>query len=348
MLPRSRDRWTVRIHPSPPAETALVATFALTVAVVVALSAGTLPISSLITPGGLGPAAGVIEADFGPDAVRPDHTGYDGQQVYAIARELPDLRAAARHLDRPAYRMLRILPPLIASPAPPGAPTVLALLGVNVAAFGIAVFAGGRLLQRVGVHPMYATPAAGVLLLGVASTGVEPLAWALTLLGLDLALDGRHRRAIALLVLAALSRETAAVASVCIGLGLLLRGRSVRISGSYLLPGAAVVAWYVAVSRVVDGTIPSRFDLLGLRELTTTHSLIAGVVALLGVWGVIGWRDHLPIALCSLAFTAWMLAYTADVLDPIALIRVNGLAIVLGGLGIARTLAPARHGEALT
>lgn len=332
-------------QPSPPAVAALLATVSLSLASAIALAGGALSIPSLVTPGGLGPAADVIEADFGADAVPPDHTGYDGQQVYAIARELPDLDAAATQLDRPGYRMLRILPPALASIAPAGAATVLTLLALNIAAFGLAVYAGGRLLARVGANPMYALPAAGVLLLGVASTGVEPLAWGFTLLGLELALDGRHGRAIALLVLAALSRETAAVAAACIGCGLLLRGTPLRVSAGYLVPGASVVAWYLAVSQVVDGTIPSRFEPLGFRDLTTTHALLAGGVALLGVCGVIAWRDHLPIALCSLAFTAWMLVYTVDVLDPIALLRVNGLAIVLGVLGLARALARGSGGD---
>ncbi len=326
-----------RFNPSPAAAVALVGTISLALACLVALLMGLLTITSLITPGGLGPSASLVAADFGPDALRPDHTGYDGQQVYAIAREFPDLREASAHLDAPAYRLLRILPPALASVAPNGAPTVVALLVVNILGFGIAVYAGGRLLGRVGVRPFYALPAASVLLLGVASSGVEPLAWGLTLLGLHLAMESRHRAAVCMLVLAALSRETAGVAAAVIGAGLWAQGTALRHAVGYLLPGGIVALWFVVVRRIVGESLPARFDLFGFTDLPLFHAIIAASVAGLGAWTVVAWRDQPPVALCGLGFTAWMLVYRVEVLDPIALLRVNGLPIALGILGLART-----------
>lgn len=330
------------IASSPAAEVAIVSTIALSIACIAVILMGALTIPSLITPGGLGPAAPVIEADFGAEVLRADHTGYDGQQVYAIAREFPDLDAASAHLDAPAYRVLRILTPALASVAPDGAPTVVALLIVNIVGFALVVYAGGRLLVGVGARPPFALPAAAVLLLGVASSGVEPLAWGLTLLGLSLAMDARHRSAIFVLVLAALSRETAGIAASAIGFGLWVKGTPLRQSVGYLLPGASVATWYLVLTQIVDGTLPSRFDPFGFTELSATHALIAASVAALGAVAVVAWRDQVPIALSALVFTAWTLVYTADVLDPIALLRVNGLPIMLGVLGLGRVIDRAR------
>jgi hypothetical protein len=68
------------------------------------IGSGVLEAHQLVTPGGQGPSAEVMRADFGPDAVDPEATGYDGQQTYAIARHFPDLDAAAAHTDSAWYR----------------------------------------------------------------------------------------------------------------------------------------------------------------------------------------------------------------------------------------------------
>lgn len=317
-------------------EVALVTTLGLALAMALAIGFGVVSLPSLITPGGLGPAADLIAKDFGADAVEPELTGYDGQQVYAIARYFPDLDAAAEHLDRPAYRMLRILTPALASVAPPGGPTVVALLAANIMGVGVAIYAGARIIGARGGRPVFAAPAAAVLLLGVATTTVGPVAWGLCVVGLHLALEQRHRAAIAVLVLAALTRETAAVAAACFGAGLWLDGLRLRSAVLYLAPGAAVVAWYGVLTQLVDNAeIPNRTEPLDFLSLDGSAAAVAAAVAGIGLLGTYAWRDTKPISLCTLAFTGWMLLYTDAVLDPIALLRVNGLAIVLGLLGLA-------------
>jgi hypothetical protein len=323
----------------------LVTILALGVALAAAFASGSLTLVELLTPGGLGPAAPLIVEDFGPDHVDPDLTGYDGQQVYAIARQFPDLDAASESLDKPAYRMLRIVPPAIASIAPPGAPTVLALLVLNVLGIGAGVYAGARLVERAGGPPLLAVPAAAVLLLGVATTTVGPVAWGLTMLGIDLALRRKHTAAVAILLLAALSRETAAFAAGCIGVGLWLDGVPVRRAAMYLAPGISVLAWYAALTRLVDDAgIPTRSDPLAFLALDGAEAALVAAVAAIGAAGALAWWRYKAVALCALAFTSWIVVYTEDVLDPIAILRVNALPIMLGVLGVG-VLIGRRHGH---
>lgn len=321
------------------ARLAVAAVVALALACVLALASGTVPVSSLVTPGALGPSAEVIASDFGREVLDPNKTGYDGQQIYAIAREFPDLDAASAQLDVPAYRLLRILVPAAASVAPAGAPTVVALLVLNVLGIGAATYASARLLERKGARPIFALPAVAVLLLGVASTTVGPVAWGLALVGLHLAVGGRHTAAVAALALAALSRETASAAAVGVGAGLVLQGVPIRKAALYLLPGASALAWYLALQQLVPGSLPSRFALFDFVHLQAGQAAIAGVVAALGLFSTFVWRDEPAMAVPAMGFTIWMLGYTTDVLDPVALLRVNALPIVLGVMAIGRLLS---------
>lgn len=319
-----------------PARLAAVAGFGLALALTVAVASGVISLVSLITPGGGGPSAAVISEDLGPQWVANDLTGYDGQQVYAIARYFPDLPAASEHLDAPAYRLLRILSPAVASAAPSGEPTIIALLATNIAGFALAVYAGARLLHRRCDRAWVALPAAGVLLLGVATTTDGPVAWGLTIAALGCAVRGQHRWAAVILVLAALSRETAAVAALCIGAGCLFQGVPVRRAAWYASPLVAVGLWYLALSRLVDSHIPSRIDPFGFLSLDARSALVALGTALVGLFGAWRWRDLPPVALCSLAFTGWMVLYTPAILDPLALLRVNALPLLLGVLALGR------------
>jgi hypothetical protein len=133
--------------------TAVLCVAVLGLALLALLVSGALQVHQLVTPGGQGPSAQVIAEDFGANAIDPETTGYDGQQSYAIARAFPDLDAAAEHTDSPRYRMLRILPAVVAAPLPAGAPTALGLLAVNLVGFGLTVCAGARILDRQGVSP---------------------------------------------------------------------------------------------------------------------------------------------------------------------------------------------------
>lgn len=321
---------------SDPARLTTVAVLALTLALAFAVVSGVVPLATLITPGGGGPSAAVVAEDLGSQWVANDLTGYDGQQVYAIARYFPDLTAASEHLDAPKYRLLRILSPSIASIAPNGEPTIIALLALNIAGFGLAVWGGARLLDRQGNRAWLALPAAGVLLLGVATTTDGPVSWGLTTVALGSAIGGRHRWAVSLLVLAALARETTVVAALCIGAGCALQGLPLRRAAWYAAPALVVGVWYVALSGMVESRIPTRVEPLGFMSLDAGAAVVAFATAMIGMYGAWRWRDQPAVALCSLVFTFWMVVYTTDILDPLALLRVNALPLVLGILALGR------------
>lgn len=332
MQPASLDR-----NGGEPLRLALLAAGALAAGLLIGTLSGQLSLVELITPGGSGPSVDVVRADFGPEWVANELTGYDGQQVYAIARFFPDVRSASEHLDAPAYRLLRILSPALASPAPSGHATIAALLAVNVLGVGLAVYGGARILRTVRGRTSVALAAAAVLLLGVATTTDGPLTWGLTIAALSLTIEGRHRGAIVILVLAALSRETAAAAALCIGLGWLANGGSLRTATSYCVPGVVVSGWYLAVARAVEPGIPARADVLGFMAIEDPATVAVAIgTALLGLFAAWRWRDLPPVALCAAAFTAWMALYTPAILDPLALLRVNALPILLALLALGR------------
>src|SRR5687768_14978946 len=74
----------------------------------------------------------VVVEDFGPEAVGVAEDPFDGQYIYVTARLLPDLDAIADEIHESSYRLPRILHPVLASPAPSGDATVLALQAWNL------------------------------------------------------------------------------------------------------------------------------------------------------------------------------------------------------------------------
>lgn len=325
---------------SEPTRLALLSVGALAVAMVILLVSGSLKVHQLVTPGGRGPSAEVIAEDFGAWANDPEATGYDGQQTYAIARYFPDLDAAADHTDSPRYRMLRILPAAVVSPLPNGAPTVLGLLALNLAGLGLAVRAGARILDGHGAAARFGVVAASPLLVGVLAATAEPIAMGLALTAIELLLRERHRDAMILFVLASLSRETMALVAVAAGAGLVVRqpGAAIRTTALYALPAVAIGGWYLVLGGLVGGDLPRRSELLGFLDIDPVDMAVAAVVAILGGLAVWTWRDLPPLALPCLGFTAWMAIYTADILQPLALVRVNAFPIVVGLLAVGRHL----------
>jgi hypothetical protein len=310
------------------------------------LGVGAVEAHDLITPGGRGPSAEVIAQDFGAEAVDPAATGYDGQQTYAIARHFPDLQAAAEQTDSGRYRMLRILPAVLAWPMPSGTPTVLALLVSGIIGFGLAVWATARLLESKGVPARLAPVACAPLLIGVFGSTTEPLAWGLALAALDLVRRDRHREAVALFALAALSRETTVVAAGLAGLSTLIRHprAGLRVAPWYGVPAALALAWFLFLTDHVGGRWPGRTDPLAFLELDAGGLVVPAVVFALGVIGTVAWSDELALALPCAAFTAWMTVYTTNILDDAALIRVNAFPIILGLLAMVRLAQRGRTG----
>jgi len=95
--------------------------------------------ANIVYPGERGPSAAVFKRDF-PGATLPLTVGHDGQQVYAISRQPMHLRAVVPALDRPRYRLQRIIPPVLAwalHPQGGGRGLVLAIFAVGFAGFWV-------------------------------------------------------------------------------------------------------------------------------------------------------------------------------------------------------------------
>jgi hypothetical protein len=195
---------------------------------------------------------------------------HDGAYFYVIARDLTDLDVAAAHLDRSHYRMQRILYPALAGvlhPSP-GEGLVWAMFAVGV----VGVFLGGAgtaaLSQTLG-GPSWPGVVFGVLpgvYISLRISVPDPLALGLAIWAIFFSLRGRSLAAIALGVLAVLTRESTWL--VLLGFALWRRDRDAV--GFALVPAMAAAAWWA----FLHATVPSQGD--GVIELT---------------WPLAGWWD---------------------------------------------------------
>jgi hypothetical protein len=229
-----------------------------------------------IQPGAQGPSAAVIRADF-PDTPLPDGVGLDGQQYYAVARDPLHLSQTADQLDRPHYRLQRVLFPLLAwaiHPTGGGAGLVAAFLLVGVAAMVLGGLATGVLSTSLGGP---AWPAVTFALLpgaywSLRVTVADTLALALALSALALSARGRQRAAILVGVAAVLTKESSLVIlggwALAQALPLDLRGpvRSLwsrrRTVALVIVPAAVAGSWAIAL-RVLVPSADERVDELG-------------------------------------------------------------------------------------
>lgn len=150
-----------------------------------------------------------IETQLGDIAVQRG-AGHDGQIYYAIALDLtgetvPDL------LNNPGLRYRRILFPAVASlfGLLDGLPLLWSEVILSIVSLGLAVAAGARLADQFGVSRLIvlgllANPG---IWLAVRLLTPDPLAFALLLWGVSIAVDQRHAIAIPLLAAAALTKE---------------------------------------------------------------------------------------------------------------------------------------------
>ena len=189
-----------------------------------------------------------VERDF-PDPVLAPGYGHDGQQFYVMARTFPHFQAADGHVDRLQYRARRVVLPLLVAAAPAGAPTVWAMLAVNLVAIGMAGVALGRLAGRLGASPLVGV-VAGVtpaLLFSARASLADAPAFALAAWGV--VVWRRHPWwAAVLFTSAALAREQALIVpAACLLTALFERGRSRPPVAALATPFAAYGAWAAAV-----------------------------------------------------------------------------------------------------
>lgn len=273
---------------------------------------GTHP-ANLVHPGADGPSAAAIRADF-PDHPLPPGLGHDGQQFYAVARGPLDLDEAARHLDRPHYRLQRIAYPLTAwllHPTGGGEGLVTAIFVTGVAAAFAGAVATGFLSLRLGGGPLVALVflAAPGAWFALRFSTADTYALAAALGAVALSLSGRHRWAVAAAVVAVLAKESL----ILVPLGLLLHHRDRARLALVAVPAVVAGTWWVA-----------------LRVLVTDHS--PGVVEFTYPFGGLlsaarAWADgEAPIAMVTVVLT---LAFALLVLARVGLRHPLGPAIAV-------------------
>lgn len=103
----------------------------------------------------------------------------------------------------------------------------------------------------------------------------------------------------------------------------------------YAVPGAAVLVWFLILTELVGGRFVDRIEPLAFLDLTIGEAVVPAVVFVIGAAGAWVWRRQPVLSIPCLGYTAWMVAYTTDILDGSAIIRVNVLPVVLGLLGLA-------------
>ena len=325
----------------------LVVLAAGVVALAVVLLGGTEP-GTLLRGGSLGPSAALIEERFGSEALVTDEVGYDGQQFYAIADQLPDLDGSAPFLDDPRYRLRRVLGPAIASVAPQGSATVVVLFVSGLVGLSLACGTGAWLAGRAGLPPWTGYLWCVPLLPALAFMTSEALAFGLGITGVAFADRRRWLLATVFLTGGALARESVAIMAVATAVGLALDRRRSGLSWTplvviALVPVAAVVAWSGFVASVVPaGRSEERIQLLGILDATATGMILGAVVIALGLLATWRWRGVAAVWPVPLAFAGLCLVYFDLLFRWQAILRVSAPAVALGLMALVRPAAEPR------
>ena len=292
-------------------------------------------------------------------------TGYDGQYVYYIARDL-NPETVAERIDVPAYRYQRILLPLLARLLSFGnldaIPWVLATLGLFSQFAGTWTFA--ILLRRWGINPWYAL-VYGLwvgLVLAVRLDLSEPLAYGLVIAAILAQDDDRHPLAWVLYGLALFAKEMTVIFIAAQGLLYLWQrdwSRAFRLGICTLLPFGLFQFWLLSTFGSfgigVGGEMATPFEwipLMGLlrigafsQTLLWASLVVFGPFVLLpAFWGI--WTAAVEIFQRRVDLTVIALALNAIIIPflPFAVFREpGGLLRFICGLVIAVLLYGARH-----
>jgi hypothetical protein len=290
---------------------------------------GILEPSRLLAAGDTGPSRDLVVRHF-PDVELVDGVGYDGQQFYAIAAELPDLHAAEEHLDDPRYRLLRILAPLLASVMPDGDATVLALLALNIVGLALAVWGLAALCEATGRRPSLGWLALVPTFLPIFLTVVDPLATGLALAGLALLVRGDLWPATAMFAAGCLTREGTAALVIGAGVGLLLARRRLGPPAVLALSLVPLAGWFLYLARTVEGEMPQRWELFGFLDTGPGYIALGAICFLIGVAAAWGWRSEPPVALAAGAVAAQIPFFFEDIFLPLGISRVTAPMLALG------------------
>ena len=196
-----------------------------------------------------------------PIYVRPNSDGYDGQFYYRLALAPFDLRQPLYGIkvDEPAYRMQRIVYPVLAWAVSLGQPRLvpLALLLVNLIAIAATAFLAVRLTRRLELPPL--APFAIMLWPGFLVTlthdTTEILSAAFVLAAFDRYFAGRLLAFAIFAAIATLTRET----GVLVLGGLLVYEVLSRRPRRAIACGLAIMPFLVwrQTQTIIWGTVPS-------------------------------------------------------------------------------------------
>jgi hypothetical protein len=316
--------------------------FSAAILLVLLLSRAIRPVD-LLSPALKGQGSDVIVEDFGRDGIRAEDP-FDGQYIYVTSRLLPDLDAITERIYESDYRLVRILHPLLASPAPPGNATILLLELWNLFGVGLFVWALADLFRRYRIDPGWAMAGAAACGLSLLGTTSEPLAFGLAMAGLALLDRNRLVAATALIALGGLTRESALTFAVAGAALLVVRHRRVAAVALFGAAVAPTAIWWAYVQSITE---PSRVpvDLLGIRFLPSQSflNIVSSLVALgLIAVSVKAWWDVPPLRWLALGFAAWIPIYERFAFKIVGLPRLSLPSIALGIAGIIRWRAEAR------
>jgi len=295
---------------------------------------GAVEPSTLLAAGELGPSRDLVVQDF-PDVELQDDVGYDGQQFYAIAAELPDLHDAAEHLDDPRYRLLRIFAPLVASVMPRGDATVLALLEINIVGLALAVGGLSSLCQQSGRRPALGLFALVPIFQPTFLTVIDPIATGLTFAALALLVRNQLWAASGVFALACLTREGVAAIVAAAALALLVQRRRLWPPVILSLSVLPLAAWYLYLVDEIGGDLPDRWGMLAFLDVPGSYTLIAAICLGLGVLATIGWRAQPVVAAAAAVTTVQMPFFFEDIYIPSGITRVTAVALSLGMVVVA-------------
>lgn len=203
-------------------------------------------ISGLIGVGPASPAHPQVVADM-PDAVEFTHTGLDGALFYAIARHPTDVASASRYLDYPTYRLRRILLPFTAGLLVPsgGAPLIATMAAISILGTMLGAWWSTKFPGATDWLPLMAVINPGVIL-ALTLTLSDALATGLVLAAFGSMFSRKTALAVVFLTLACLTRETSAIAALCLATWPGLKPRHRALVGLVPLVPIGAWSWYVA------------------------------------------------------------------------------------------------------
>jgi hypothetical protein len=199
----------------------------------------------LVDAGPDAPGSSLMLADF-PDRSEYHAEGnHDGAYFYKITRDVLHPDIAAQNLDRPHYRLQRILFPLLARmvhPTGTGDGLVWSMLAVNLAGLLLGGIATGALSATLRGPPWLAAvfPLLPGCLFSLRLSTPDALALAFVLGAVAASLRSRTVLAITLGVAAALTKETSLILLV----GLLAHRRDKQGIALVAVPTVATAAWF--------------------------------------------------------------------------------------------------------